>query len=925
MHELKSILIVDDQMYNVEIVIDTLQTSIFEFNIYRANNAKLALEIAKKKIPDVIVTDWDMPEMSGIELIEELKKEETTKNIPVIIFSGIMITSKNLQTALKAGAFDYVRKPIDKIELESRIFSALRHSEILSTLKNERKQLLSILDSIPELIYVSDIETNKILFSNKQLKETIGEDITGKNCYQAIQGKNGTCEFCTNKFIKNSDEPYFWEHYNPILDKHYYIMDRKIKWTNQQDVRFELAIDITQRKKAEQENKKLSVAVEQNPASIVITDLRGKIEYINPAFTKQTGYSKEEAIGINPRILKSGRTNPEVYTQLWKTITAGKIWEGEFINKTKNEEEYIEKATIAPIFNKENKKTHYIAIKENITEKAKIEKQIKESEEKYRLITENASDVIWILNLSKEKYTYISPSVFALRGYSVEEAMAQDVSQSLTPESTKLVTDSIAEIIPQFLANPVEESKKIHRHELRQPCKDGSVIWIETSTRYQFNANNEIEVIGISRNIEERKKHQEYLSRRLRYEENLAMFSTTLFLNEPNVINKSLQFLLEAAECSRVYIFENFIDENNKLSMKQTFEVCAENVNPEIDNPDLKHIIYGEDGFETWEKQLSGNKSISGIVPDFPEAIRAILEAENIKSILILPIFVYQKWFGFVGFDDTLNFRKWNTEDVDLLRTAAYILGLFIENQKNKKTIETRNTELKEAIATKDKFFNIIAHDLKNPFNSILGFSDLLIDNIEKYDKEKIKRFVKSINESGKNTFKLLENLLAWSRIQQNKIPFNPEKNNLYFLAFEAYMLINHTAKEKKITINLDVSKEINFKADSEMIKTVIRNLVSNAIKYTPENGKINILGKQINNNTIIKISDTGIGMDEQTKNSLFKIGETKSKEGTNGERGTGFGLLLCKEFVDKHKGTIKIESELNKGSNFIITIPLNT
>lgn len=230
---------------------------------------------------------------------------------------------------------------------------------------------------------------------------------------------------------------------------------------------------------------------------------------------------------------------------------------------------------------------------------------------------------------------------------------------------------------------------------------------------------------------------------------------------------------------------------------------------------------------------------------------------------------------------------------------------------------------IKKLNFTKDKLFNIIAHDLRNPFNSILGLSDLLIQNIEKYDKEEIKRFVKTINDEGRNTFKLLENLLAWARSQQDNIPFNPQEHKLYNLAYETYILVNHAASKKQITINLDILHDISFEADSEMIKTVIRNLVSNAIKYTPENGLINILGEQVGNTIIIQISDTGTGMNEQTLKSLFRIGETKSQEGTNGEQGTGFGLLLCKEFVDKHNGTIQVESELNKGSNFIISIPI--
>lgn len=230
--------------------------------------------------------------------------------------------------------------------------------------------------------------------------------------------------------------------------------------------------------------------------------------------------------------------------------------------------------------------------------------------------------------------------------------------------------------------------------------------------------------------------------------------------------------------------------------------------------------------------------------------------------------------------------------------------------------------QLKEANATKDRFISILGHDLKNPFNSLLGFSDLLLKNIDRYDRKKIKELVGFINNSSKKTYNLLNNLLEWSRSQRNKIPFNPEMTNLYYLVQDSYLLLNSSAEAKKIQIKLNIPQEIDVEVDTEMIKTVVRNLLSNAIKFTPENGTITISANKDNEKIQLEIADTGTGMNEKTKNSLFKIGETKSKAGTNGEQGTGFGLLLCKEFIDKHNGKIDVKSEVNKGSRFIITIP---
>lgn len=169
----------------------------------------------------------------------------------------------------------------------------------------------------------------------------------------------------------------------------------------------------------------------------------------------------------------------------------------------------------------------------------------------------------------------------------------------------------------------------------------------------------------------------------------------------------------------------------------------------------------------------------------------------------------------------------------------------------------------------------------------------------------------------------MLNNLLEWSRSQSGKIPYSPQKTNLFLLVHETYMLLNNSAEAKNIQIEIIMEQNIEVEVDIEMFKTIIRNLLSNAIKFTPENGTIKIAASILEENVEILITDSGVGMDEKTKNSLFKIGETKSLKGTNGEEGTGFGLLLCKEFVEKHNGQIKVESEVVKGSTFILSIPL--
>lgn len=238
-------------------------------------------------------------------------------------------------------------------------------------------------------------------------------------------------------------------------------------------------------------------------------------------------------------------------------------------------------------------------------------------------------------------------------------------------------------------------------------------------------------------------------------------------------------------------------------------------------------------------------------------------------------------------------------------------------------TIKQQEKNLLELNKTKDKFFSIISHDLKNPFNQIIGFSELLVKTIEKQDIEKSTRFANFILESSKSAYKLLENLLEWSRSQTGKIEYNPEKIYPRGIIVETFGLLENIAKEKKIELFNEIPDNLTVHADLNMITTVIRNLVSNAIKFSNLNGKIKIYHTAIENNYIeITVEDNGIGIKAEVIDKLFKIDTNLTTVGTNQEKGTGLGLILCKEFVEKNKGEIYVESQENQGSKFKFTLP---
>ena len=233
------------------------------------------------------------------------------------------------------------------------------------------------------------------------------------------------------------------------------------------------------------------------------------------------------------------------------------------------------------------------------------------------------------------------------------------------------------------------------------------------------------------------------------------------------------------------------------------------------------------------------------------------------------------------------------------------------------------NDELNELNATKDKFFSIIAHDLKNPFNSILGLSELLVANFGMITPEKLLKTVTTINTSAKSGYKLLENLLEWARTQTGRIEFKQERTPLKTIFSGANDIAQSIALNKSIALNFEPTGEMEVFVDRNMVNTILRNLITNAIKYTHKAGTINVVASQADHQAFISVIDNGVGIDPVMISKLFKISEKISTAGTEKETGTGLGLLLCKEFVEKHGGQIEVRSELGKGSEFIFSLPL--
>ncbi|MDA3912067.1 MAG: hybrid sensor histidine kinase/response regulator [Bacteroidales bacterium] len=237
-------------------------------------------------------------------------------------------------------------------------------------------------------------------------------------------------------------------------------------------------------------------------------------------------------------------------------------------------------------------------------------------------------------------------------------------------------------------------------------------------------------------------------------------------------------------------------------------------------------------------------------------------------------------------------------------------------------TLKKQKETLQQLNATKDKFFSIIAHDLKSPFTGLLGFAELLIEESDTAKPEELKQYYQLLYKSAKQGFDLLSSLLEWSQTQSSSIKFSPDTYNLCDIIQENINLLSNIIHDKKIRVKCNIDKKLKVNADANMLKTIIRNLISNALKFTNPGGEIQLNATSDLNYTQIEVRDNGIGMDEKTMNKLFRLDENSSRKGTNNETGTGLGLIICKEFIQQHNGEIWVESEMGKGSSFFFSLP---
>ena len=467
------------------------------------------------------------------------------------------------------------------------------------------------------------------------------------------------------------------------------------------------------------------------------------------------------------------------------------------------------------------------------------------------------------------------------------------------------------------LIDPNGKPKGVYVWETKSPVNNR---WYEAHDQAVQWIDKRMVRLEIANDITARKRDEKRLFKLMNLQGLLSKVSFTFNTIDDfySKMNQVLELIGKYIDVSRVYVFEN--DETNTFT-KNKYEWCSENISPKID--DFQKLYYKE--FPILEKLYSQKGIIKAkyISEDLPPELFDRLIPHDIKSILLAPIHINNKFFGFIGVDECTRYRDWHISEINLLRTVSSVLSNAYERKIIEEAIIKSEAKLREANATKDKFFSIIAHDLKNPIHNLINLSEILIHNFDSWDRETTNEFIQYINQSSKQGFNLLENLLEWSRAQTGEIKWHPKEIDLKEIQDTTVNLLSTTAKNKNIDLNTQIEEGMTAYADANMISTVIRNLLSNALKFTEQGGKVTIKAKKTIEFIEITVSDTGIGIDEEDIPKLFRLDVNHTTIGTAQEEGTGLGLILCKEFVEKNGGKIWVESELGKGSDFKFILPV--
>lgn len=888
----RNVIIADSVSENQYLLKQILINYGYDTQIITDGNA--IVDSVKTIMPDIILLNPNLNNNNIIDVCREIKNEETIKNIPVILINSFETANSKTQ-AFNSGAADYISTPFISAEVISRVKT---HIDLY--LINKKYGKINFQSTTNDYGIHEVNEKYKCLFDKSQDANLIIQNGKFVNCNQAAiemlgfdkpedllslppsdfspefqpNGKTSAEESSKIFEIANQNGSHRFEWYHKKKNGDIFpveVLLTSIITTNNYEFFHTVWRDISIRKKSdkalEESEKRLKDIIFNMSDWAWEVDKNGSYTYSSHRGSDYFGIKTEEIIGKTPfdfMLPDDAKKVSAVFIELMKDKKPIKDLENWNINK--RGERFCFLTNGIPLFDANGNLTGYRGVDKDITKSKLLEESIITSLSLLEATLESIKEGILVVNNSGKvmktnaKFAEIWNIPSKIISSNDDKILLNYIKDQLSdPEG---FSNSVTEL---YNKPDIESSDIIY-------FKDGRIL--ERISKPFFLDKKPSGRVWSFNDITERKKTEDQL--RISKTHLQTLFQTIpdlVWLKDPNSIY---------------------------LACNKKFE--------------------GLSGFK--ESEIKGKTDY-----DFFKTEDADFFRENDRKAKEAGVScTNEEWLTFAndGHRALLEVIK-----TPMLNSEGELIGLLgiardITNRnKAKNEIKQKNEELLKTNSEKDMFFSIIAHDLRSPFSTFLGLTQIMAEDLPNLTLEQIQQIAEDLKNSASKLFNLLENLLQWASSQQNLIPFNPELILLYDIVKESVSMVSEPAKIKNIEIVNDISEDMETYADRFILPTIIRNLVSNAVKFTNNGGIINISAKSYPDKTVeIAIRDSGIGMDESLIKDLFRLDIQTNRKGTKGEPSSGLGLLLCKEFIEKHGGKIWAESEIDKGSVFYFTLP---
>ncbi len=786
-------------------------------------------------------------------------------------------------------------------QIGNQLGVALEQSELLATVQEKQQFIETIANSTPNIIYIHDVVEQRNIYSNKAMYDIFGyspeeveemgasflETVIHPDDYTRLRARwEGFSDY-----YANSEYP---------IKSEYQIQDKQGKWhwLNSYEAVFHrdangrvlqligTSIDVTQQKLGEIERQKIVKELEfqkmalDEAALVTITDAHGVINYVNQHFCDISQYTREELIGKNHHIVKSDYHPPEFFADLWQTIRRGKVWQGEIKNKRKDGSLHWLDTTIVPFLDEQGKPFQYLAIRIDIDERKRAEENLIKVNTLQQAILDGSEYAILSTNLEGIIQTYNSGAE-KMFGYSPEEVVGKLTPLILHPEfdidvAVASISEELGQPMPRHFSTLMTRVMQGQNISEEHTCirKDGSTFPAHLSISALRDQQGQVTgFLGITQDISHSKEILEKLRRQLAAVE-ASVDGVAILRNNQ-------------------YIYLN--------------------------NAHLQIF-----GYEKAEELLG-------------KEWRIIYEPEEISHIEqdVLPqLGEYKYWRGTNRakrkdgsiFDQELSLTI--TSDGDLIcvcRDISERRQAEIQLQQTNEQLTVANEELAKASQLKSEFLANMSHELRTPLNSILGLSQVLQEQVFGELNSKQQQSMQTIYNSGQHLLELINDILELAKIESGKLELHQENVAVLSLCQNSLSIVKSQATKKNIQLHLIMPDDhLQVSVDERRIRQVLINLLSNAVKFTPDHGMVTlqVMPQYEEKQLLLHVVDTGIGISPEDQSKLFQAFVQIDSKLSRRYEGTGLGLVLVKQIVEMHGGTVNLTSELGQGSCFTICLP---